>query len=367
MRLGTCIALELAVVAGAVGGAWLGVTRARHLASDYLVAGEAEASTAPGPGLELRPTPTALPQARLPAPRLAAEPDAPITVFGAADEQLLAPLGAAAITRVKHNRGGTSLSLRLDFANGARAAFKPEQTWPQSDPRREIAAYRIDRLLGIGRVPPAKPAAFAVADLIAAADPSARAYTAQRLADEGVARGAVLHGELSWWVPEIKLARLGGLRIDEPEGRMRWAGELQVGAKLEPAHRAMLEQIAACILFDVLIDNADRWTGSNTEMSPDGQILYFMDNTLAFSLAKIGHPGNLDALHRVQVFPRRLVGRLRGLTRAAVVEALGDGGALGPLLHPDEISAILARRDHLIAYIDQLIAKHGEAAVLAFP
>ena len=37
------------------------------------------------------------------------------------------------------------------------------------------------------------------------------------------------------------------------------------------------------------------------------------------------------------------------------------------LLDPEEISAILARRDHVIGYIDRLIAQFGEDAVLAFP
>ena len=40
------------------------------------------------------------------------------------------------------------------------SAFKPEQTFPQSDPRREIAAYRIDRLLRINHVAPAKAIAI---------------------------------------------------------------------------------------------------------------------------------------------------------------------------------------------------------------
>ena len=52
-------------------------------------------------------------------------------------------------TGTKLNIGGSSLSIRLDFASGARAAFKPHQIWPQSKPRREIAAYRIDRYLHI--------------------------------------------------------------------------------------------------------------------------------------------------------------------------------------------------------------------------
>lgn len=357
MRLGTCIALELVVAAGAVAGVAVGVTRASELAGTYLVAHTAEAATLP--------TVTA-PRPLDPA-HLHVEHARPQTVFGALDSELLAPIGASRVTRIKANHGGTSLSIRLDFASGARAAFKPEQIHPQSDPRREIAAYRIDRLLGIGRVPPAKSISLPVADLIAAADPAYQAFFAARFADEGIARSGSFRGEVSWWVPEIKLAKLGRHRIDEREGRDLWTKYLTVGAKAPPEMQAMLPQISMMILFDALIDNADRWSGSNTMMSPDGTILYFFDNTLAFSLNKIGHEHTVTALHRIQMFPRKLVRELRRLTYDSLTAAIGgDDPILGRLLHPAEIAAMLSRRDHILAYVDRLVAEHGEDAVLAF-
>lgn len=361
MRLGTCIALELAVAAGAVGGLWFGVGQATRLAGTYLAGSDAEAATVAMP-------PTRTPE-RLPRSYLEVAPRPIENVFGAPDGELLAPLGASPVTHIKLNHGGTSLSLRLDFASGARAAFKPEQTHPQSDPRREIAAYRIDRLLGIGHVAPAKPTAISVQELIDAADLPHRAYIASRLEDEGIARNGVLHGELSWWIPEIRLAKLGPYRIDEPEGRDLWTAYLQVGAKVPDDVRPMCAQIAAVIMFDVLIDNPDRWTGSNTEMSPDSKTLYFMDNTLSFSIFTLGHEQNLGALRRIQVFPRGLVERMRALTEAELIDALKmtDDDGLGPLLNPSEIHAIIVRRDHLMQYIDALIAELGQDAVLSLP
>ena len=86
----------------------------------------------------------------------------------------------------------------------------------------------------------------------------------------------------------------------------------------------MLAQLASVIVFDVVIDNADRWSGNNTQGSPDERILYFMDNTLAFSTYTVGHTANLSRLYRIQVFPRGLIGRLRTLTRR------GGGGGAGP-------------------------------------
>ena len=72
----------------------------------------------------------------------------PKTIFKKSDSELLDPLGDGTVTKIKLNRGGTSLSLRLDFSNGTRAAFKPEQTFLQSDPRREIARDRVVDLVG---------------------------------------------------------------------------------------------------------------------------------------------------------------------------------------------------------------------------
>src|SRR5262245_24068038 len=165
--LGTCIALELAVAGGAIAGVWFVASRASDLAGSYLHGGEAEAATA-----TYAPSPTLVPLERS---RLAVALPVANTAFGAPDAELLAPIAATPVAKVKLNHGGTSLSLRIDFESGARAAFKPLQIHPQSDPRREIAAYRIDRLLGIGRVPPAKSAVFAVDDVIAAIEASGRA------------------------------------------------------------------------------------------------------------------------------------------------------------------------------------------------
>ena len=67
---------------------------------------------------------------------------------GVADEVLMRPIRAGRIKSIKFNRGGSSISLRIDFTNGARAAFKPRQTNPQTVPRREIAAYRLNRMVG---------------------------------------------------------------------------------------------------------------------------------------------------------------------------------------------------------------------------
>jgi hypothetical protein len=297
------------------------------------------------------------------------EPRAPNNVFGVHDDVLLAPIGAAPVTRIKLNHGGTSLSLRIDFANGARASFKPEQVWPQSDPRREVAAYRMDRLLGIGHVAPAKPIKFTVAELLAAVDPQLRTYTTTRLADEARPVNGELRGMVAWWIPEIKDMRLEGHEMHEPEAQAELISYLQIGTPVPPHLQKLVEQFATCIVFDVVIDNSDRWSGSNTKISPDGTTLYFMDNTLSFSKFTHGHESNLKPLLRMQRFPRALIARLRTLTLAQVTAALKmkDDAGLGPLLTDEELRAIIARKDHVLQHVDQLIKELGEDAVLSLP
>ncbi|HET9622655.1 MAG TPA: hypothetical protein VFP84_14885 [Kofleriaceae bacterium] len=362
MRLSMCIALELVAAASVAAGAWLVVTRAPELAHTYIKAHEAEAATATGlprRGAALVP---------LERSQLAVVPPPVDTVFGVPDADLLAPIASAPLVKAKLNHGGTSLSMRLDFASGARAAFKPQQVHPQSDPRREIAAYRIDRMLGIGHVAPCKSAGFEVDALVAAFEPGKRGQAAARIEDEALPRHGKLYGEVQWWIPDIKLLQLDGQNIDEPEGQAIWSDDLQVGARVPPDHAPIVAQIATVILFDLLIDNSDRWSGNNTQGSLDGRTLYFMDNTLAFSLFTLGHASNLSKLNKIQVFPRKLVGKLRQLTIESIAEAVGpDDELLGPLLTPGEIRAMIARRDHVLEYIDRLIAEFGENAVLALP
>lgn len=357
MRLATCIALELAVAAGAIGGVYLGVTRIAHGAFSH---GVAEAAVSPEVPKLIEP---------LPASNLPVAVPYVATVFGAPDDDLLAPLGAAPLSRVKLNKGGTSLSLRLEFANGARAAFKPQQVHPQSDPKREIAAYRLDRLLGIGHVAPAKSIALSMDEVIANADPELRAYTVQRLTDEALPVAGTLRGVAMWWIPEIKDLRFHGFRMDEAEGMDAWMALLRHGVQIPDADKAMVAQLSTCVLFDVLIDNADRWTGSNTKGSLDGKTLYFMDNTLAFQPYTFGHESNLTPLHRIEVFSRALVAKLRALSYDTLVATLSgsDPGGLAPLLSPVEIRAILARRDNAVRYIDMLIEQYGTDAILALP
>lgn len=388
MRLGSCIAVELLVgattlTALGVGSAW-GVGELRsYFDPDDQVAATPDPVRLPDPAPPPAPAIVAARAAVEPARAVGlATPEVALSAVeppldpvgtpswharGQDDAGALAPLLAGKVVKVKFNRGGSSLSLRLDFDNGARAAFKPEQIHPQSNPRREIAAFRIDRLLGINRVPPAVGRSFTVAE-IEAAVPSSERSKIGRLDKEAVDRKGVLRGELSWWIPVIENGKVGGFFIDDTDGIVTWRRMLRPGAKIPAKDLALVRQLSNLITFDFLIDNPDRWSGSNAKVSEDGKVLYFMDNTMAFSTNGKAHRKSHTYLSRVQTFSRSLIGAIRGLTEEQILAAVADDIAPFPrLLTAKEIAALLSRRDKLMAYVDALIAEHGEDKVLAFP
>ena len=259
------------------------------------------------------------------------------------------------------------MSLRLEFDNGAKAAFKPEQTFLQSNPRREIAAYRVDRLLGIGRVPPAIGRTFSLAELEAAVDKSQRGQVG-RLRSEAIARRGQVKGEASWWIPVLADTFIGNNRVDSTDAIVTWRRWLKVGATIPEDRRELCAQLSSMTLFDFVIDNPDRWTGNNAKASEDKAVMYFMDNTMSFSRSKKGSHKNHIYLARAQVFSRRLVARLREIDEAQVRAALEPEAApFDRLLTDPEIEALLGRRDHVLEYVDALIAEHGEDRVLVFP
>lgn len=290
------------------------------------------------------------------------------TFLGQSDQELLAPLREGRIKLVKFNGGGTSLSLRLEFEGGAKAAFKPDQIHRHSVPRKEVAAYRIDRLLALGRVPPAIARTFSYQEVSSRIASGHRPF-AHRLQEEAVPHGNQLRGELSWWIPELGTHVIDGrYRIDSGDGVDRWKPWAKIGAAIPPGEVEMLGQLSSVTVFDFLIDNLDRWSGGNANTTKDGTTLYFMDNTMAFSTDEKGHPKSHRALQRFQVFSRGLVDRLRKLDEASLRAALeGDPGPYEALLTDGELRAVLARTRVLLAYVDELIARHGEDKVLVFP
>jgi hypothetical protein len=342
-----------------VGGLW-----ASQFAEQGLTQEAQAATELPSPApVDVGPPPAPV----TPHTELEVPAETPTMFLGVADDVLLAPLRDSPIAQVKFNKGGSSISLRIDFENGARAAFKPRQTNWQSVPRREVVAFRINRLLGLGSVPPAIGRRFQISELLGALHPESRFFR-PRLQAEMIQKGGWVTGELSWWIPVIQRGKVDGYEIDSMEGIVSWKRYLAIGAKIPDRDLLLIQQISQMVLFDYIINNPDRWSGGNARVSEDQRVLYFMDNTLSFGDRPDGHPKARTYFQRCQTFSRSLVDRLRTLEESEVRAALErDVEPFDYFLRDPEIKALLSRRDRALEYIDSLIRQHGEDAVLAFP
>ncbi len=173
--------------------------------------------------------------------------------------------------------------------------------------RNNAAAYRLDRLLGLGMVP----------------------VTVVRIFD-GKKAG------FTWWVDDVLM--------DERE-RMR--------KKIEaPDIPAWNRQMWVVRTFDQLIYNTDRNLGNL--LIDKSWRLWMIDHSRAFKIFKEPKsPGNLS-----QHCARGLLDALRRLDRDAVAASMRD------LLSPAQVDALMARRDWIVAHYDRKIAELGEAEVL---
>ncbi len=287
--------------------------------------------------------------------------DASGTFLGMADDLLLARLRAAKVTRSKVNKGGSSLSFRLEFADGSRAAFKPAQTNLQTIPRKEVAAYRLCRLLGLVGVPPAVARAVTRDELLANLHPDSQAALPRIRAETLFNPQGKTLGAASYWIPEIRDSGL-----DTADGMKKAAAWLTQGQDIPPDDEVMAAQFSSLVVFDFLTANPDRWSGGNIKMSPEGDRLYYMDNTMAFFLGE-GPERNRAWLDRTQKFSRALAAALGRLTQARLERLLGPDVDGQEILTASEIRAVLVRRDIARRHIDALATEYGESKVLVFP
>ena len=308
--------------------------------------------------------------ARLYPPRwgMSAPPDPAIATeaagmfLGMSDDLLLARLRQAPIAKTKLNKGGSSLSFRLEFADGSRAAFKPAQTNLQTIPRKEVAAYRLCRLLGLVGVPPAVPRSVSRDELLAHLHPESLPSLPRIRAETLFNPQGKTSGAASYWIPEIRDAGL-----DTPAGMQRSAAWLKIGQEIAPEERGLAAQVSDLVVFDFLTANPDRYSGGNIKTSPEGDRLYFMDNTMAFFLSAEGHPRNRAWLDKTERFSRRLWGALDRITERGLVRLVGPDKESQEVLTISEIRAVVARRETLQRHVRALLASHEEAEVFPFP
>lgn len=286
------------------------------------------------------------------------------TFLGMASDRLRARMGTGQVKSLKMNRGGSSISLRIEFADGSRAAFKPQQSNPQTVPRKEAAAYQLSRLLGLNLVSPVVMRTLSRDEIFGKLDttsPWARKRISRetRFDDSGQTLGS-----FSYWIP-----RVANTRLDTTANILRFTDWLGQDGEIPPEKAPLLAQLSSLLVFDLIQNNSDRFSGGNLLGAPDGKTLYYMDNAFGFQTDRLGHTRCWFYLNRVQKFSRRLLGALETLDRGELRAALQRPDITGspqPLLGDEEIAALWARRGRALDYIYEQIERYGRDRVLVF-
>jgi hypothetical protein len=286
-----------------------------------------------------------------PAPQAPDAGEAPRTFGGLPEDRILDAIRTGRIVG-RQNVGSTSVNFHLRLAGDIDAAWKPRTSTHGETYRAEIAAYRLNRMLGLSRVPPAVSRSVPRSALHLAP-------TSPVIAE----RDLTVRGAAIYWVPVLRDSL-----IDRPREIERWSSWLRQGREVPADQRTRAEEISTLLVFDFLTGNWDRWSGANVPMDAAGHLIY-RDNNGAFEEPFVlGLMQNGMAwLRRSQRFSASVIARARALTDASIREEMAlDGDPAHPPLTEAQRRSLLRRRDALLVYVDGLIRRHGEAAVLAF-
>ena len=362
MRLGRYLAAEALVLASALAGAvW--ATRASVRFFGERGRAKVEQPYRHGGAGPEGPF-SLLPRSELsnpPNPAIFEEPAG--TFLGMSDEMLLERVRTQPILGMKLNKGGSTLSFRVDLADGSHAAFKPAQTNLQTIPRKEVAAYRLNRLLGLNAVPPAAPRMVSREEILSHLYPDSQTALPRIRAETVFNPMGKTAGVVMYWVPGIKDSDL-----DTPEGIQQSMQWLTQGQPIPVDKRALAAQLSQLVVFDFLTSNPDRYTGGNMKTSADGSRLLFMDNTMSFFIEPEGNEHTRAILRRTQRFSRQLYQALDRVTVPAIEQVLAQAGQEEyQILTKPEIRAVVSRRDYIQKYIDSLVVTYGAGEVLYFP
>jgi hypothetical protein len=278
----------------------------------------------------------------------------PETFLGERHERHVERIRSEPIVGTRVNKGGTALSFRLDLAHRVRVVFKPDQRNTWSVPRKEVAAYRVDRLLGLNGVPPSTLRVVDREELVATL-PANNRFFVDKIDREAIFddAGRTL-GSASVWI-----ADLVDPGLDTIAAIRRWSDWLHVGSAIRSGDESLAAQLSSMLLYDRIIDNFDRFSGGGLLTSADEQSLYLLDNSTAFPDDEAGNPRCAGYLARCQKFRPDVVEAIRSLDREKLNAAVED------LLTPAEKNALLSRAAHALRYVDDLVGRFGREDVLS--
>ncbi len=305
------------------------------------------------------------------------EPDGPIRA-GLLNEE---------IATIEKGRGGRSIAFRVTLKNGQKGYFKPEQSFSASNWFGEVAAYHLDRLLGLGRVPAVVSRVFPwkTFEPVAGNDPRKSEVTARD--------GKVVGAFVAWvtgglralpacvgWERWLRIERLSTTAVSPFQRPILWKRDMALAGRLGPAWRSeearanlrnarpepdrpdRPAELSDLVLFDYLTRNLDRWGGDNANVLTRGVggPLVFLDNSAGFEPGAWQPDLGEARLHMLQRFRRSTVAAVRALNLRQFEARLASEVA-SPVLSKTQVNAVGARRTALLTWVASLEARHGEA------
>ncbi len=273
-------------------------------------------------------------------------------------------------------RGGRSVAFKLTLQDGTVGYYKVAQSFSAAYWHAEVAAYYLDRVLGIGRVPPVVGRRMKWSELRQLARHH-KHLDEVIVREDGLVDGAFVgwvDGGLPRYVPGRgweKWVRLnGGLEVSPYQRPAGWRGRNAAGdhgddgawadAVANDEDRAA--ELSDLILFDYLTSNVDRWGGGFTNLRTRGEHgpLVFLDNGAGFFPTPKAQNSLMDKrLETLQRFRRSTVDKIRGFDGEKFKRML-NSDPLAPVLTTTMLSQLEVRREFLLEHVEQMYTRFGD-------